>query len=404
MLKVAVIGTFPFALSGGGPSARLRGLAQSLQLTGCEVHLFHSAPVSREFSWQGIAVREFGTNAGLSKAGDSVKRLPGIGYVVLRNMVEGRCNAGPVQAIASEVRSMAHRGSLDAVIFYNQDLLYSLLLSRMCRDSGVIYVQQYAEMHLAADFPTGWRNTFWLSERAHLHVMPRRCDGSVVISRRLETWVRRRANHEPLVIPTIAEIPPAVDAERQSSLRVLCMSNGARRDALPLLIHAMGELSNRRIDYRLNVVGLSKAALAALTAEVKRRGLEDHVVLSGCVPQEELLRLLSWSTVNVLLRTNDISSEACFPSRLYELFGSGAAVVLSSVGDLPYYFRDGQDCLLVRADDLESLVERMVWIHENPDDAAAIGKAGNACARSVFAPVALGQRLARYIDGLRRSR
>lgn len=303
----------------------------------------------------------------------------------------------------ADLATMAASRQIDAVIFYNQDLQFSWQLSRTCRRLRIPFIQQYAEIHEARDFRRFVSKAYWLSERAHLHILPRYADGAIVISRALEAWIADHAkhpSHPSILLPTIAEVPLAEPREMGDQLQVLCVSAGARRDTIPLLLDAVHVLDRSGVTVRLQVVGLKNSVLEALKVRRRSLGLEHCVQLAGFVPVAELERLTAEANVNILTRTDDVSSRSCFPSRLCELFSTAAPVILSDVGDVSMYFRDAEDCLFVAPGSVESLVDKLLWLRDNQVAAAMIGRNGNAVARRAFSPELHGKSLGDFLVNL----
>jgi glycosyltransferase involved in cell wall biosynthesis len=394
-LRVAVIGVFPFKRTGGGPSGRLRNIALALKLADHQPVLMTAGPQDAAFLWRGVDCREYSTR---SEATPEAARSRSL-FSKLRSG-SGRFNSLAFQSMEADLVAMAAARQVDVVIFYNQDLQFAWKISRICRQFRIPFIQQYAEIHEAKDFPTGWRNTYWLSERAHLHVLPRYADGAIVISRALAATIAdyaKHPSHPAILLPTIAEVPHAEPRQLGDQLKLLCMSAGARRDCVPLLLEAVRILHLQEVAVSLHVVGLSKSSLDSLTAHRRNLGLEHCVHLAGFVPDADLERIVAEANVNILLRTDDLSSRSCFPSRLCELFSTAAPVILSNVGDVAIYFRDGEDCIFVVPGSAESLAGKLLWIHENRASAAVIGRNGNVAARNAFAPELHGRSLGDFL-------
>jgi len=380
-MNLLVIGIFPFSEAGGGAIARARNLALALRLAGAQVGLWLVGETgSREFDWRGVGVQEFGRRAG----------------------GRGRINASAVEAMLDRLATQHTSGArVDAVLFYNQDLVYAWRCARLCRTLGITYVQQYAEAHLAADYPEGWRSTFFLLERFHRSVLPWMSEGAVVISHDLAALLGASSRRPTVVIPTVSEVPvPTAVALPDGVAEVICLTQGARRDDLPLLLRAMALRRTAGGRLRLRVVGLGKSARPRIEREVAALGLNDLVRVDGFLPDDVFASALAGASACVLLRTDDLSSRACFPSRLHELFGTGRPVVLSAVGDLPRYFEDRKHCLFVPAGDAKALAERLAWLETHPAEAAMIGRSGNARAAEVFAPRSNGLMLLRFLNSL----
>ena len=110
--------------------------------------------------------------------------------------------------------------------------------------------------------------------------------------------------------------------------------------------------------------------VAAVREEIARLGLEDAVELRA-IPWEEIPGVFASSRVVV------------YPSRFDEPFGiaalegmaSSRPVVVSAVGGMPEFVRDGVDGFVVRPDDDEQLAERIALLLGNPVLARRLGAA-----------------------------
>ncbi|MBI5425351.1 MAG: glycosyltransferase family 4 protein [Opitutae bacterium] len=362
--------------------ARIRNLALALSQTGCEVSLLLVGDEESEFVWEKIAVQQVARGQPEPRRG---WRRP-------------RVNARAVDRMAQEIGRRHAAGGVDVVFFYNQDVAYAWRLARLCRQRGIPFVQQYAEKHLACDYAAGWRDTHYLSERLHLLVLPHFSAGSVVISHYLAAELSARARHPVLVVPTVAPLASAAGRTPPAIPELLAISGGARRDSLELLLEAMTLVRQAGGRTRLRIVGLSSDTLAKLTARARSHELAGGVVLAGRLDEANYTEAVCGASCHVLLRSDDVSSQACFPSRLFELFSHGTPAILSAVGDIRRYFTDGEDALLVSPGSAAAVAEKILWVERHPGAAAEIGQRGNGTARRVFDLARHGEALANYLQ------
>ena len=59
-------------------------------------------------------------------------------------------------------------------------------------------------------------------------------------------------------------------------------------------------------------------------------------------------------------------------------------VVVTKVGDIPLFLKDGQSALLAEERNPEAFASKLIWALEHPAEAAAIGKEGAKVALSAF--------------------
>lgn len=76
-------------------------------------------------------------------------------------------------------------------------------------------------------------------------------------------------------------------------------------------------------------------------------------------------------------------SEGC-PNAVMEAMAAGKAVVATDVGDIPYLVEDGKTGFVVKRDDEEALVRRIVTLWTNPELCRQMGKSARAKAEREF--------------------
>jgi glycosyltransferase involved in cell wall biosynthesis len=378
-LRVACVGAFPFSLGGGGPAARLRNLALALRLSGATPELFLVGPERMELQWESVPVH--------------IREMT-------KSIFARRVYQAAMDEIRKEIAGQSGANRFDVMLFYNQDPGYAWQFWRTCRRARILFVQQYAEMHLAIDYPFGILTPYFLREWLHLHIMPHVADGAVVITSALRARVARRGEPEPLLLPTVAPLVAATARPPRSNLRILAVSQGARRDDLGLLLETMAVYRRDGGSGRLRIIGLDRKALERLRARLAELRLTEVVSLQGRIEESLYQAELNAADVHVLLRTGDRSAEACFPSRLAELCASAAPLVMSDVGDIRCYFENGRNAYLVPPGDAQGVAEVLQQIEANPRQASAVGLAGHELARQAFDPCAAGEKLTKYLHSL----
>lgn len=90
-------------------------------------------------------------------------------------------------------------------------------------------------------------------------------------------------------------------------------------------------------------------------------------------------------------------SEGC-PNAVMEAMAAGRAVVATDVGDIPYLVEDGRTGFVVRRDDDEALVSRIVTLLTNPDLCRQMGKNARIKSEQEFE---LSSFVARTLDAYR---
>ena len=200
------------------------------------------------------------------------------------------------------------------------------------------------------------------------------------------------------VIPNFFE--PHACAHRRTEVRaglgvgpdealVLHLSNLRPLKRTDLMLDAFARL-RARVPARLVV--LAGADPAALLAEVRRRGLEDAVVVREKVTEiEDYL-----AAADLGLFTSEVES---FCLSILELMTAGVPSAAFAVGGIPEVTVDGETGVLVPFGDAAALAAGMEALLRDPARRAAMGAAARVRAREKFSAAAI---VPRYEDLYRR--
>ena len=280
---------------------------------------------------------------------------------------------------------LAQRAGSAAVVLYNQDPLLAGEILRLCRDAGVPFVQQFAEMHIAADYPARWLYPYYLREQLHLRRVPRRADGNLVISSTLRDLVERAGGREVLQLPSFVDAGAwqeriARHTGGPEPGRVVYAGEGARRDCLQTMIQAAAVARKRGVKLTLRMVGLAERARRAGASLAAKCGLRDACEFVGRIGPDQLAGEYARASALLLLRTDDQSSRACFPTRLGEMLLTGRPVIMSDIPDYNLMFAHRRNAYLAAPESVESVADCLREALQSDGRPSAIGAAGRQVA------------------------
>jgi glycosyltransferase involved in cell wall biosynthesis len=81
-----------------------------------------------------------------------------------------------------------------------------------------------------------------------------------------------------------------------------------------------------------------------------------NISFTGLVSHNRITDLLHSCQILALTRPNGIFAEAGFPTKLSEYFACKKPVLITSVGDIPIYFKNEEHVVLVEPENIESIV------------------------------------------------
>ncbi len=366
---VVFVSLLDLGANSGGPR-RSRQLARLFATAGARVHLIgYRSPDVRVETIAAALAADGVTTTLIARDAASVGHR-------LRYTLGRPWSAAEREALLREIRAAVATTRADALVLYNQDAIAARVMASLCQELRVAFVQQYAEAHVAADFPLGPLNGRWRSERAHLQSAPRLARGHIVISRWLEEAVRARGGLETLLLPSFVDVeeweqrfaasPPSIASGEP---HLVYVGDGARRDCLPLISEALGLVRQCGFLCRASFVGVASAD-----------GVE-------CFPRAAPAQLAAHyrsADAFILLRTDDQSSRACLPTRLGELLLTGRPVIVSDLPDYNRYVRDHENGYVVRAASAAAVADAIQAALPRTSHNAEIGRCGRATALERF--------------------
>ena len=104
----------------------------------------------------------------------------------------------------------------------------------------------------------------------------------------------------------------------------------------------------------------------------------------GIVSAMDMPSFLAGAEAVVLSRPNNIQAQNGFPGKLGEYLLSKSPAIVTAVGDIPLFVKDGINGFVVEPNKEESFAEKMNWVIEHPVEAQKIGENGAILAHKEF--------------------
>ena len=150
------------------------------------------------------------------------------------------------------------------------------------------------------------------------------------------------------------------------------------KDGVNDLIKAFSIVVGKHPSYKLYIVGPipSDTDNSVNINLIKKYNLSDKVILTGQVSATQMPQILVNASICALARPNNLRAKAGFPTKLGEYLLSNNPVVVTSVGDIPYFLRNFESAVIVPPDDVKLFAEGIIWLIEHPREASIISKNG----------------------------
>jgi glycosyltransferase involved in cell wall biosynthesis len=228
-----------------------------------------------------------------------------------------------------------------------------------------------------SDVP-GYDDTKWYMRPLHALLRPltrylwRNARCVTTLTRNLQELARKTAADVETVV-----IGNGIDAERYprkpaearpatTGLRLIAVCRLIPRKGLEFLIEAMDQLKHDGTVLEIVGSGQDQQLIEKL---IEKRGLQDHVKLSGYVPSEQLYIHYHRADLFVLPSLSE-----SFGQVLLEAMSCGLPVVATTVGGIPEVIRDRTGGVLVAPRSAAALVDSVRWLAANPKQRERMGR------------------------------
>jgi glycosyltransferase involved in cell wall biosynthesis len=166
---------------------------------------------------------------------------------------------------------------------------------------------------------------------------------------------------------------------------VYCGNMGSNKDGVEDLISAFSLFSKKNKSVDLCLIGSAlPEEMIQIKTQIKKNSIVDRVLLTGKLPHKEIPPYLLNAQLLVLARPNNKQAQGGFPSKLAEYLSSGVPVLVTKVGEIPFYIKDELNGYLTDPSDVIMLANKFEYILNNYKKAKLIGKRGQVLAKNEF--------------------
>lgn len=164
-----------------------------------------------------------------------------------------------------------------------------------------------------------------------------------------------------------------------------CGNASNNKDGVDKLLKAFRIVSQTHPEIKLYVIGKAPSKDVAGNYKLAEKlGVIDKVVFTGMIPACEIPQILKNAEVLLLNRPDSRQATFGFPTKLGEYLLTGNPVVVTKVGDIPKFLKDGESALLASPFDDQEFASKICWLLDNPSSAVEIGEKGKDVALKYF--------------------
>lgn len=194
----------------------------------------------------------------------------------------------------------------------------------------------------------------------------------------------------------LCHIPMTVDLDRFSKSKSInkediyvisyvgLMNNG--KDGVDILIKAFTLVSKKYKNVKLQLIGPYKpqADYFEQLNYIKNNDLEDKIQYLGEKSRDEIPQLLIDSDCLVLARPNSKQAQFGFPTKLGEYLATSNPVIVTSVGEIPFYLKNNVNAFVAKPNDINDFADKILNVFRNKSNAIIVGEKGYQVANKFF--------------------
>ena len=288
----------------------------------------------------------------------------------------------------SLLRKLSIDNDLQAISIWTNTLRTQFFIYFLGKLFKIIIIHEHSE-HPLRECQKPWIKKFWGELRSFIGT--KLCDGIFCISQYLKDfYVSRKVKEEKILI-----VPSTVDSERFSisgakqlpyDYIAYCGSLTIIKDGVNILIDSFSQIANEKPDIDLLLIGKgdSMEEELAIRSQTEQLGLGNRVHFLGQLSRAEVPAFLSGAKILALARPKSLIADAGFPSKLTEYLCTGKPIVVTKVGEIPFYLKDGENSFLAEPDSAKDFAAKLRVVLANYEDAMKVGCKGKSLTETVF--------------------
>jgi len=283
-------------------------------------------------------------------------------------------------------------GSKGSALFSVGDsFIHLLILSSICRKHNILL------FHERTEYPLLNIDSFMKKVNINLYLkffVPK-CDHIFVISSALKDFFREHLKVRSRYVP-ISKLNMLVEPDRYARKTVNSFEDNMNivyvgtpygdKDGVYDLVEAFSLTMNDFLNTRLIIVGdTSRPAKMRKTLNlINKLPDKNRVLLTGHLGREKVVEIINNAYCLALARPANIQAKFGFPTKLGEYLATNRPVIVTNVGDITLYLRDGENAFITEPGDVYSFSEKLKLCFENHERAQKIGEAGNSLVYKEF--------------------
>ncbi len=278
---------------------------------------------------------------------------------------------------------------------YNDDFLFLFTLAKICRKHNIKIFNEIPEYPKLKYENISYfkRIRIYCRSRLYLKYFIPNVDHIFVASKALKEFINIHLQKYYKQIP-ITVLNLMVEPNRYNSLAnkneykdiVFAGTIYGNQNGVDYLLEAFLKIYQDYPDSRLIIIGDNTrvSRMQKINHILSKVSDCERIIFTGQLNRNEVIKWINSAYCLALARPNNIQAKYGFPTKLGEYLATGKPVVITSVGDIPLFLKDGENAYIAKPDDVDSFADKLRECLDNPELAKLIGMKGKELVYSEF--------------------
>ncbi len=232
-------------------------------------------------------------------------------------------------------------------------------------------------------------------------------DYVIVISKQLEKHFRQIYSGKIFIVNMFVDITRFENINKKNPLMFPYIayvgSMYGDKDGVYNLIKAFGKVSDEFPNYKLVLIGSNsnKKKMKKINEAISRKFF-NKIIFTGYLGRDEVPHFLVNSSLLALTRPMNKQAEYGFPTKLGEYLATRKPVLVTNVGDIPFFVKDNYDVFMADANNIDEMANKIKTALSNKNKSVLIGNNGWNTANKYFNNVKETEKLLQFIGQKRK--
>lgn len=291
-----------------------------------------------------------------------------------------------IQKLKKAIVEIHAKSKIDGIVLFSIDvLLMKVLLSFTKKNQIKIFHERTELPHIVGrdhSIIGTLMYNFYIN-----HLLPR-FDGLFVISDKLKNIISTYNKNVEKIL-TVVDIGFFRSIEKRKydfPYIAYCGNMGSKKDGLPVLLEAFARLSKGFPLHKLVLIGNSNNdhEMENIKLIINQSNIQDKVIFTGFINRDCMPQLLCNADLLVVSKPDNEQNSGNFPIKIGEYLATGVPVVVTKVGEIPKFIKDGFSGYLAEPDSPYSFYKKMEEALSDKEKSLEIGLNGRKIAEEQF--------------------